>query len=62
MLKLGRMVALLVISDKGELYVGPGSQEELAIELKKDSQKCYLLVFPVAQRQPVTEGLSTPLL
>lgn len=41
-------MALLVISDKGKLYVGPESQEELAIELEKDSQKCYLPVFPVA--------------
>lgn len=40
------MVALLVISDKGRLYVGPGPQEELAIELQ-DSQKYYLPVFPV---------------
>lgn len=38
-------MALLVISNKGRLYVGPGLQEELAVELQQDSQKCYLLVF-----------------
>lgn len=48
MLRLGRVVALLVTSDKGKLYVGPGSQEQLAVELEKDSQKGYLPVIPVA--------------
>lgn len=40
------MVALLVISDKGRLYVG--HWEELAIELQKDREKCYRPVIPVS--------------